>query len=86
MYHSKENLFTHIQDVHQTDHTWQCLFCKEKIYISEGGYYKHLRVTHKISRQTVKLSEYMKAQNKDSEENNEYEPEDTEKSNTKIKT
>ena len=79
MFHSKENLYTHIQDVHQTDHTRKCPLCEEKVFTSEGGYYKHLRVKHNISRQTVKLSEYMKAQSgpkaEDKEENSEKEEE-----------
>ena len=86
MYHSKENLYTHIQDVHQTDHTRKCPFCNEKVYTSEGGYYKHLRVKHNISRQTVKLTEYMKAQSDPTSENNEEEPENTENSKPKPKS
>ena len=86
MFHSKENLYTHIQDVHQTDHTRKCPFCNEKVYTSEGGYYKHLRVKHNISRQTVKLSEYMKAQSEGATENNEEEPENTDNSKPKPKS
>ena len=85
MFHSKENLFTHIQDVHQTDHTRQCPFCEEKVYTLEGGYYKHLRVTHNISCQTVKLSEYMKAQSSQPTDNNDDNPENTDKSKPKAK-
>ena len=85
MFHSKENLYTHIQDVHQTDHTRTCPFCKEKVFTSEGGYYKHLRVKHDIGRQTIKLSEYMKAQSNQTSEKNEEEPENTEESEPKPK-
>ena len=85
MYHSKENLFTYIQDVHQTDHTHKCPLCEEKVYTSEGGYYKNLRVTHNISCQTVKLSEYMKAQGSRKSEDEEEQSETDEKSQPKPK-
>ena len=62
MYSTKETLFTHINDVHKEGVTRPCPFCDEKVYTSEGGYYKHMRVKHKISRNTIKLSDYMKAQ------------------------
>ena len=65
MYSTKETLFTHIQDVHKEDHTRKCPFCDEKVYTSEGGYYKHLHVKHQISHNIIKLSEYMKAQETD---------------------
>ena len=83
MYHSKENLYTHIQDVHQSDHTRKCPLCEEKVYTSDGGYYKHLRVKHNISRQTVKLSEYMKAQSGRKPENEEEHSESEEEAQTK---
>ena len=62
MYSTKELLFTHIQDVHKEGHTRPCPFCDEKVYTSEGGYYKHMCEKHNISQNTIKLSEYMKAQ------------------------
>ena len=85
MYHSKENLYTHIQDVHQADHTRKCPLCEEKVYTSDGGYYKHLRVKHNISRQTVKLSEYMKAQSTRKSEDEEEHSENDEETQTKPK-
>ena len=69
MYSTKETLFKHIQDVHKEDHTRNCPFCDEKVYTSEGGYYKHLGVKHQISHNTIKLSEYMKAQETDRKKN-----------------
>ena len=71
MYSTKETLFTHINDVHKEGVTRPCPLCDERVYTSEGGYYKHMRVKHKISRNTIKLSDYMKAQgteDKNSEE------------------
>ena len=52
MYSTKETLFTHINDVHKEGVTRLCPFCDEKVYTSEGGYYKHMHVKHKISRHT----------------------------------
>ena len=77
MYSTKETLFTHINDVHKEGVTRPCPFCDEKVYTSEGGYYKHMRVKHKISRNTIKLSDYMKAQG--TEDNNSQEDENVEK-------
>ena len=62
MYSTKETLFIHINDVHKDGVTRQCPFCDEKVYTSEGGYYKHMHVKHNISQNTIKLSDYMKAQ------------------------
>ena len=62
MYSTKETLFTHIQEVHKEGHMRKCPFCDEKVYTSEGGYYKNMCVKHQISQNTIKLSEYMKAQ------------------------
>ena len=62
MYSTKETLFTHINNVHKEGVTRPCPFCDEKVNTSEGGYYKHMHVKHKISRNTIKLSDYMKAQ------------------------
>ena len=80
MYHSKENLYTHIQDVHQSDHTRKCPLCEEKVFTSEGGYYKH-----NISCQTVKLSEYMTAQSGRKAEDEEEHSENDEETKTKPK-
>ena len=80
MYSAKETLFTHINDVHKEGVTRTCPFCDEKVYTSEGGYYKHMRVKHKISRNTIKLSDYMKAQgteDKSSEEDENEEKDDS---------
>ena len=80
MYSTKETLFTHINDVHKEGVTRPCPFCDEKVYTSEGGYYKHMRVKHKISRNTIKLSDYMKAQgteDKSSEEDENEEKDDS---------
>ena len=49
MYSTKETLFTHINYVHKDGVTRQCPFCDQKVYTSEGGYYKHMRVKHNIS-------------------------------------
>ena len=71
MYSTKETLFTHINDVHKDGVTRPCPFCDEKVYTSEGGYYKHMCEKHNISGNTIKLSDYMKAQgteDKNSEE------------------
>ena len=79
MYSTKETLFTHINDVHKEGVTRTCSFCDEKVYTSEGGYYKHMCVKHKISRNTIKLSDYMKAQgteDKSSEEDENEEKDD----------
>ena len=80
MYSKKETLFTHINDVHKEGVTRTCPFCDEKVYTSEGGYYKHMHVKHKISRNTIKLSDYMKAQgteDKSSEEDENEEKDDS---------
>ena len=77
MYSTKETLFTHINDVQKEGVTRPCPFCDEKVYTSEGGYYKHMRVKHKISRNTIKLSDYMKAQG--TKDNNSQEDENVEK-------
>ena len=69
-----------INDVHKEGVTRPCPFCDEKVYTSEGGYYKHMRVKHKISRNTIKLSDYMKAQgteNRNSEEDENEEKDDS---------
>ena len=81
MYSTKETLFTHINNVHKDGVTRQCPFCDEKVYTSEGGYYKHMRVKHNISRNTIKLSDYMKAQasgEKNSEEDENTQNKDSE--------
>ena len=80
MYITKETLFTHIQEVHKEGHSRKCPFCHEKVYTSEGGYYKHMCVKHQISRNTIKLSEYMKAQ--DTENNVNDENDDEQKDNS----
>ena len=77
MYSTKETLFTHINNVHKEGVTRPCPFCDEKVYTSEGGYYKHMCVKHKISRNTIKLIDYMKAQG--TEDNNLQEDENVEK-------
>ena len=80
MYSTKETLFTHINDVHKEGVTRPCPFCDEKVYASEGRYYKHMRVKHKISRNRIKLSDYMKAQgteDKNSEEDENEEKDDS---------
>ena len=77
MYSTKETLCTHINDAHKEGVTRPCPFCDEKVYTSEGGYYKHMHVKHKISRNTIKLSDYMKAQG--TEDNNSQEDENVEK-------
>ena len=77
MYSTKEILFTHINDVHKEGVTRPCPFCDEKVYTSEGGYYKHMHVKHKISQNTIKLSDYMKAQG--TEDKNSQEDENVEK-------
>ena len=79
-YTAQRRLFTHINDVHKEGVTRPCPFCDEKVYTSEGGYYKHMRVKHKISRNTIKLSDYMKAQgteDKNSEEDENEEKDDS---------
>ena len=66
--------------VHKEGVTRTCPFCDEKVYTSEGGYYKHMSVKHKISRNTIKLSDYMKAQgteDKSSEEDENEEKDDS---------
>ena len=87
MYSTKETLFTHIQEVHKEGHTRKCPFCDEKVYTTEGGYYKHMRVKHQISRNTIKLSEYMKAQETEDNVNEGNDDEEKEKldSNKKKK-
>ena len=88
MYSTKETLFTHITDVHKDGVTRSCPFCDEKVYTSEGRYYKHMHVKHNISRNTIKLSDYMKAQgteDKNSEEDENVEKEDSDSDKKKNK-
>ena len=80
MYSTKGTLFTHIQEVHKEGHSRKCPFCDEKVYTSEGGYYKPMHVKHQISRNTIKLSEYMKAQ--DTENNVNEDNDDEQKDNS----
>ena len=85
MYSTKETLFTHIQEVHKEGHTRKCPFCDEKVYTSEGDYYKHMHVKHQISRNTIKLSEYMKAQDTENNENDEEQKDNSESDKKKKK-
>ena len=55
--------------MHKEGHIRKCPFCDEKVYTSEGGYYKH-----------INMSEYMKAQ--DTEENVNEENDDEQKDNS----
>ena len=91
MYSTKETLFTHIQEVHKEGHTRKCPFCDEKVYTSEGGCYKPMHVKHQISRNTIRLSEYMKAQETEENVNDENDNEqkdnsDSDKKKKKEKT
>ena len=91
MYSTKETLFTHINDVHKDGVTRPCPFCNEKVYTSEGGYYKHMHVKHNISRNTIKLSDNMKAQgtedkNSEEDENVEKDYSDSDKKKNKRKS
>ena len=88
MYSTKETLFTHINDVHKEGLTRPCPFCDEKVYTSEGGYYKYMHVKHKISRNTIKLSDDMKAQgteDKNSQEDENVEKDDSDSAKKKQK-
>ena len=71
--------------MHQSDHTRECPLCEDKVYTSDGGYYKHLRVKHNIGRQTIKMSEYMRAQSEQKTENEEEHSESEEEGQTKPK-
>ena len=88
MYSTKETLFTHIKDVHKEEVTRPCPFCDEKVYTSEGGCYKNMCVKHKISRNTIKLSDYMKAQgseDKNAEEDENFKKQDSDSDKKKKK-
>ena len=77
LFASKESLYIHISDTHRKDMQYECPLCKDKIYDTQGGFYSHLRVKHNISRKTVKLSDFIKAnQNQDPEEDSKSENSD----------
>ena len=56
-YSSSSNLGSHVKDVHKDDVTWSCPLCENKVYSSHGGYYRHLRDVHNISRSGEKLTD-----------------------------
>ena len=56
-YSSSSNSGAHVRVVHKEDVTWSCPLCENKVYSSHGGYYRHLRDAHSISRNGEKLTE-----------------------------
>ena len=47
---SKQSLEKHVKEHHNKKVTWACPLCEGSVYSSEGGYYKHLRNIHGITR------------------------------------
>ena len=91
---SKGSLFTHITDSHRDDIKYNCPICDDKSFNSQGGYYKHLRVKHNLSRSGVKISDIEKGRvpmdlgknknEKDTEPDNEEKNEDSNPNKRKV--
>ena len=57
---SKQSLKVHTAEAHSTgskNKTWECPLCEDVQYSSRGGWYKHLRNMHGITRYGKKLEE-----------------------------
>ena len=57
---SKQSLKVHTAEAHSTgskNKTWECPLCEDVQYSSRGGWYKHLRKMHGITRYGKKLEE-----------------------------
>ena len=57
---SKQSLEVHTAEAHSTgskNKTWECPLCEDVQYSSRGGWYKHLRNMHGITRYGKKLEE-----------------------------
>ena len=52
---SKQSLEKYVREHHNKKVTWECPLCEGSIYSSEGGYDKHLRNIHGITRGGKKL-------------------------------
>ena len=57
---SKQSVEVHVAEAHSTagkNKTWECPLCEDVQYSSQGGWYKHLRKQHRITRYGKKLEE-----------------------------
>ena len=57
---SKQSVEVHVAKAHSTggkNKTWECPLCEDVTYCSQGGWYKHLRKQHGITRYGKKLEE-----------------------------
>ena len=57
---SKQSVEVHVAETHSTggkNKTWECPLCEDVQYSSQGGWYKHLRKQHGITRHGKKLEE-----------------------------
>ena len=68
---SKQSVEKHVREHHNKKVTWACPLCEGSIYSSEGGYYKHLRKAHNITRGGKKLeAELIKRRQEELEDDN----------------
>ena len=72
MYSDQKSLATHVSDHHEKKER-PCPICPNKIYTSEGGYYTHMRIAHKIRRNGKKLSEVVDDKEPENQNNTEEE-------------
>ena len=85
---SQQSVDVHIAEAHATpgkSKTWECPLCEDVHYSSQGGWYKHLRNQHGITRYGKKLEEAIieeaqKNANTESDENGNSEPKENSES------
>ena len=75
---SKQSVEVHVAEAHATggkSKTWDCPLCEDVTYCSQGGWYKHLRKQHGITRYGKKLEEaIIEEANKNGDNTSEEEP------------
>ena len=59
MYSDQKSLSTHVSDTHNKTER-KCAICPNAVYMSEGGYYTHIRSKHQIERNGRKLQDVLK--------------------------
>ena len=59
MYSDQKSLSTHVSDTHNKTKR-KCAICPNVVYMSEGGYYTHMRSKHQIERNGRKLQDVLK--------------------------